>query len=205
MSPLHDYFLGSIWHREIIASPDQVITDFCRDRDVNCYRKGIKALLLAATTEDIYSKGSPSDLLYEMKMVESLINAAYLINQQDRYSELEIGDEDLFNPALFRYGHGRASDWHCFPRNLSLKEYKNPYLAMRRFFRVMDLPAWKSILNDIVDFALGEDSINDAEIDIDLVSVYIYLTKLIESAYLIEARKVAVPGGSVKVMVKTKA
>ena len=137
-------------------------------------------------------------------MLESLINAAYLIDNQGRHSPLQIGDQDLFNPNLFRGAHKYITDWAYFPRALSLKEYKDPYLAFSRFFEIMELSSWKFALQEILDFALSEYSIYDDDNDIDCLSVYIYLTKLIESAHLIEVREINRIRGSVKITVKTE-
>ena len=204
MNQLQDYLLGSIWYREPIVNPYQVISDFFFDADVKTYRKIVKAMMFAASKEEIYAKSSPSELLHNVEMLESLINAAYLINSQDRHSPVQISDQDLFNPDLFRDVNNALSDWANFPRALSLKEYKNPYLAIRRFFEVMELSSWKSALKEILDFALSEYSIYDDDNDIDCLSVYIYLTKLIESAHLIEVREINRIRGSVKITVKTE-
>jgi hypothetical protein len=53
----------------------------------------------------------------------------------------------------------------------------------------MDLPTWKKDLQEILDFALGKDSLFEAGIFIDCLPIYLHMTKLIEAAHLIDVRE----------------
>jgi hypothetical protein len=204
MKQEHDYIESSIWFKEEITDPYQVIADFFCAADLNAHRKIIKDLLSAASSEKIYNKDSPGDLLFHMKLYESIINAAYLINQEKKKSPLEISNYELFNPNLFR-GWGRdITDWDFLPRTLSLKEYKNPYVVLKRFFKFMDLETWKRNLQEILEFALGKDSLFETGVYIDCLSIYLQMTKLIEAVHLIDVREVYHIGGMIKDRMKTR-
>jgi hypothetical protein len=79
-----------------------------------------------------------------------------------------------------------------------LKEYKNPYVVFKRFFKFKELPKWKSDLQDILSYALGKDTLFEAGVYIDCLSIYLHLTKLIEAAHLVDAREIYHIGGMIK-------
>jgi len=194
----HDYIKTSIWYKDEITDPNQIIAEFFSAADLAANRKIIHSLLLAANSTKIYNKDAPGDLLFHMRLFESLIDAAYLINQEKRKSPLEISKYELFNPNLFR-GWGRdTSDWDFIPHSLSLKEYTNPYVAFKRFFKFKELPKWKNDLQEILNYALGKDSLFEAGIYIDCLSIYLHLTKLIEAVHLIDVRGIYHIGGMIK-------
>lgn len=194
----HDYIKTSIWYKDEITDPNQIIAEFFSAADLAATRKIIQNLLLAANSTKMYNKDAPGDLLFHMRLFESLINAAYLINQEKRKSPLEISNYELFNPNLFR-GWGRdTSDWDFIPHSLSLKEYTNLYVAFKRFFKFKELVKWKSDLQEILNYALGKDTLFEAGIYIDCLSIYLHLTKLIEAAHLIDVREIYHIGGMIK-------
>jgi hypothetical protein len=199
-----DYIGNSIWYKEEISDPYQVIAEFFSAADLISNRKIIKDMLLAANSERIYKKSSPGDLLFHFKLFESIINAAYLINQEKKESPLEIQDYDLLNPNLYRGWHRDTTDWDYLPRTLSMKEYRNPYLAFKRFFKFKNLLTWKSELQEILDYALVTDSLFEAGVNIDCLSIYLYLTKLVEAAHLIDVREIYHKGGMIKNRMKEK-
>ena len=81
---------------------------------------------------------------------------------------------------------------------LSLKEYKDPYAAFNRFFKFQTLEEWKTDFQTISEYALVRTSLFEACIEIDTLSIYIHLTKLIEAAHLIDVRENTHIGGHIK-------
>ncbi|HEY4290234.1 MAG TPA: hypothetical protein VGN00_24200 [Puia sp.] len=199
-----DYLENSNWYKEEITDPYQVIAEFFSAADMKGHRKIIKDLLFAANSKKIYSKDSPGDLLFHMKLFESLINSAHLINQEKKKSPLEISDYDVFNPNLFRGWDSDSNDWDFLPRSLSLKEYRDPYVVFKRFFKFMDLASWKRDLQEVLDFALVKDFLFEAGVFIDCLSIYLHLTKLIEAAHLIDVRETYHIGGMMKNRLKER-
>ena len=189
MKAAKDYLQTSLWYKEKITDPYQVIAEFFCSAGLTAYRKCIKAALGAASGKHIWRKYNPGDLLYEFKMIESVINAAYLINKENKTSPLIIKKESSFNPNLFCGWHVDSTQWDYFPRVLSFKEYVNPYLTFKRFFKYLSLPKWKQELQDLLEYALVETSLAEAGIEKDMLSLYLHLTKLIEAAHLIDVRE----------------
>jgi hypothetical protein len=130
--------------------------------------------------------------------MESIVNAAYLINQEEKKSPLNIAPNDIFNKNLYCGIKTYLSEWDYLPRFLSMKEYVNPYLAFKKFFKYQDLEKWKEDLHEILDYALVKDNFFNAGIEIDIFSIYFHLSKLVEAAHLIDVREVNHVAGHIK-------
>jgi hypothetical protein len=193
-----DYIDTSIWYKNEITDPYQTIAEFFTAADVAYYRKTIKGALNAACSSKIWNKSSPGDLLWLFERLESVINAAYLINKEKKKSPLSIGKEDVFNPNLYCSWHADQTKWNFFPRSLSLKEYIDPYLVFKRFFKYLKLPDWKQKIHDLVDYALVTTSVSEAALDFDTLTIYFQLTKLVEAVHLIDVREINHIGGHIK-------
>jgi hypothetical protein len=203
MKSANDYLQTSLWYKEKISDPYQVIAEFFCSGHLSSHRKCIKQALKAAAGKFIWRKFNPGDLLYDFKMIESVINAAYLINKENKTSPLTINKEGSFNPNLFCGWHRHSTQWDYFPRVLSFKEFANPYLAFKRFFKYLSLQKWKVELQDLLEYALVETSLSEAGIEKDMLSLYFYLSKLIEAAHLIDVREInhirGIPKNKIKI------
>jgi len=199
-----EYLESSLWYREEISDPYQVIAEFFSAADVVSHRKNIRDAIKAACSDYICNKRNPGDLLYDFKLLESVINAAYLLNKEKKKSPLTINKDNLFNPNLYCGWHADLTEWDYLPRMLSLKEYINPYLVFKRFFKYLTLAEWKRELNYILEYALGRKSLGEAGIEFDTLPIYFHLTKLIEAAHLIDVREVNHIGGTIKNRLKER-
>ncbi len=88
MEKQEEYLQSSLWYREPIIDPYQVIARFFDHMTISDCRKKVKRLVLAAGSAKAYRKDSPGNIIYFFKMIESVINAAYLINQEKKKSRL---------------------------------------------------------------------------------------------------------------------
>ncbi len=204
MKQEHDYIDTSIWYKNEITDPYQTITELFTAADLAYYRRTIKGALNAACSDKVWNKTSPGDLLWFLERLESGINAAYLINKEKKKSPLSIGKEDVFNPNLYCSWHADQSEWDFFPRSLSLKEYIDPYLVFKRFFKYLTLAEWKDELRELMEFALGKTSFSEACVDFDTLQIYFHLTKLVEAAHLIDVREITHICGRIKNRIKVK-
>ena len=82
MNQEHDYLKTSIWYGEEIPNPYDVIAEFFHDSDLPTHREVTADILLAACSERIYDREPLGDLLLQLKFVESVINAAYILNKE---------------------------------------------------------------------------------------------------------------------------
>jgi len=198
MKQEHNYLDSSIWYKEEIKDPYQTFAEYFSAADLVSHKKTVKEALNAASSDHIWGKRNPGDLLFSLGQLESIINAAFIINKEKKKSPLFIENDSLIDPNLFRGWIGGVTDWDYFPRMLSLKEYKDPYAAFKRFFKFQTLEEWKTDLQTISEYALVKTSLFEACIGIDTLSIYIHLTKLIEAAHLIDVRENTHIGGHIK-------
>lgn len=193
-----DYLKTSVWYKEPIEDPYQLIAEFFDSADIAYYRKHIKSIIQTAGSYNCWKKKDPGYLMDEFRLLESIINAAYLLNQQKKKDPLCIDPEDVFDPNLFVGWHGKLDAWDFFPRSLSFKEFANPYLVLKRFFRFQELAKWKQDLQCLLDYSLRSLNILEEEENINLFGLHSHLTKLVEAAHLIDVREVNHIGGRIK-------
>jgi len=204
MTQEHDYIDTSIWYKNVITDPYQTIAEFFTAADIAYYRKTIKRSINVASSDKFWNITSPGDLLWFFEKLESAINAAYLINLEKKKSPISVRKEDVFNPNLYCNWHGDLAEWDFFPRSLSLKEYIDPYVAFKKFFKYLTLDEWKEQLHELMEFALGKTSFSEGCVDFDTLPIYFHLTKLVEAAHLIDVREITHIGGSIKNRLKKK-
>lgn len=79
-----------------------------------------------------------------------------------------------------------------------MKEFIDPYLVFKKFFKTKEIGEWKKIMEKIFEFAITDASFFEGGLDLDALSVYFHLTKLFEAAHLIDVREVTHVGGQIK-------
>lgn len=140
MKQEHDYIDTSIWYKNEISDPYQAIAELFTAADVAYYRKTIKGALDAACSGKFWNKSSPGDLLWFFERLESVINAAYLINKEKKKSPLSIGKDDVFNPNLYCSWHADLNGWDFFSVLCRLKSILIPIWYLNGF-----LNSWLSL------------------------------------------------------------
>lgn len=193
----HEYLKTSVWFKDKITDPYQIIAAFFDAADIAHHRKIIRNILQVACSERCWEKQEQGHLLYEFSLLESVINAAWVLDQEKKKDPLLINPEDVFNPNLFVGWHGKLTKWDFLPRSLSYKEFANPYRVFKRFFRFQDITHWKEQLQLLMDYSLRSMNLLELE-DIRPLSLYFQLTKLVEAAHLIDVREVNHVGGHIK-------
>lgn len=183
------------WLYRVEKDPHQVITHFFAFAHVKSYRKMIKGVLLTAYRDKVYNKDEPGHIVVKFKAIESLIFSAHALEKEHKGNSAKVKGVDLLNKKVYCGQDGALTEWDYFPRSLSAKEFKNPYLVFSRFFKYQDLHKWRADLQEVLENALTK-SPNDMEVQ--PLPVYIHLTKLIESAHLINLREIAHVSGRKK-------
>jgi len=193
-----DYLATSIWYREVIEDPYQVIAEYFSYVSIDSFRKKFKGVLIAIEKDKLYRTDRPTDLLYDFKMIESVMNAAFIINHEKKKSPLDISPSDAFNKNLYCGRYSSHTDWDYFPRSISMKEFIDPYLAFKKFFKYKEIGEWKNVMERIFEYAITDASFFEGGLVFDALSVYFHLTKLFEAAHLIDVREVTHVGGMIK-------
>jgi hypothetical protein len=174
----HGYRKKSIWYKERITDPRQIISDFFIYSELEFYRKTIRQVVRVASSKRIWTTSEPGELVDEFKWLESVINAAYILNKKGKREFPKVA------PVA-----GTEIRQNFTPRFLTGKEYGNPYRVFKRFFRYRSIAVWKQELQGLLDHCIRSTSIMEEEDkEVDIIGLYVYLTKLVEAAYLIELR-----------------
>ncbi|MBE9460592.1 hypothetical protein ACFP1I_21850 [Dyadobacter subterraneus] len=167
----------SIWYREKIEDPIQVIRNFFDAYSLMNFKTYFYEVLNATSADHFYQKGSPSDVLYNLERLESIINVAYLINGEN----LEVTD---IEPKP-RVECSLKTNYEIFSSMLSKEEMLNPQEVLQSFFSYKSLKEWKETLIEINDFALSKHPAYEWGVWIDVLPVFIHSVKLAEVLYLI--------------------
>ena len=181
-----DPFQTFCWLREVIHDPYKVVTRCFENETIVTYRKTIKNSLFFVEKKKIFHKEHPCNLVFDFKVFNSVIKAADCINCQSREPTSHISSTDFMDTRLYSRESREFTEWDFFPRHLTRKEYKNPYRALKIFFQYQSAQQWELTLNDVLDAALSSYG---EETDLDLLSIYYYLLKLMEALNLIELRE----------------
>ncbi|MCE7044599.1 hypothetical protein [Dyadobacter sp. CY312] len=167
----------SIWYRERIHDPFQVIHDFFDASSLASFKANFYEVLKATSEDQFYQKGSPNEVLHYLERFESMINVAYLINGE------ELG---------IRFMNSKSDNRHLFQLNqkmshtlLSTDQISDPQKVLASFFEYKSLKEWKEALIEINDFALSKHPAHEWGVWIDVLSVFVYSVKLAEALYLI--------------------
>jgi len=198
MKKENDYLQSSIWYKQEITDPYQLLAEFFSTYNVSYMRKAIWQIIRAAYSEKVWAKGTPEDLLFHFENIESVINACFIINLEHKQSPIEVNNEQLFNRNLFRSWQANYTDWDEMPKFLLLKEYHNPYSCIKRFFKYNNIHEWKGLLSKLIQYAFSNSSIYEELTDFDTLTVVNKLSGLIEAIHLIDVRENIHIGGLLK-------
>ncbi|MGN7890329.1 hypothetical protein [Dyadobacter sp. 22481] len=177
----------SIWYRQRIIDPFRVIADFFDAYSLMSFKANLYDVLQAVSADHFYQKGSPSDVLYIFERLESVINAAYLINNGGIQAKF-IKPGDLIERVKIRQEIN--SSWEMLPSLLNSEEMTNPQKVLTSFFDYKSLRDWKQELTEVYNFALSKHPACEWGVCIDSLSVFVYSVKLVEALYLFHSEHI---------------
>lgn len=153
-------------------------------------RSKIAGILKTAYSERYWKITSTVDVLFFFQKLWQLIFAANKINGECRSEEPKIVERNSINPLLYRSSKTDGSDWGDFPRTLSFKEFADPYIALKRFFKLQPVNEWNKQLELLAEYTLSGSSITEAfDLKMDSHGQFRYLVKLVEATHLIYVRE----------------
>ena len=191
---LKDLLDTQCWLYDVNTDPYQVFAEAFSTAVIGSFRRFIKNIMHYAETNEIYSEKSPCDVLLFMRMVRSLIKASDNLKGIKK-GPIIVTEAEAFNKKYFRSHYITTSDWEDFPHFLSVKEFCNPYMVFKKFFKYQHADKWLYDLKEIVDAALSNYK---GELGLEMIAMYSHLVKLIEAAHLINVREVTHIGGILK-------
>ncbi len=189
--------LKSIWHPDGITDPYQVIAEFFSAQSLYNTRKHLFRIVDTAYSYKSWKGENPEEVLYDMDKLESLFNAAWMINKERKTTPITFNRSDDLNPNLFYHDNGSYNAWDQIPRSLSYKEYQDPYRAFRTIFKRRKLDKWLHELREITRMALSKDYYAEFSASPSHFLLH-HLYKLVEAAHLINIREINHVGGRIK-------
>jgi hypothetical protein len=189
-----DVFETHCWLYDVVSDPYQIFAEVFSTAGMDFLRRFIKKISHYAEANEICWQKSPSNVLFFMRVIRSLIKAADHL-KEIKNGPITVSEGDVFDKKYYRSHYLSSSGLEDFPRFLSVKEFCNPYKVFRKFFKYQDAEEWVHDLEEIVDSALSK---NHGELDLEMISIYSHLVKLTEAAHLINVREVNHVGGILK-------
>jgi len=178
-----------------MSDPRTVIQDFFSALPLPQYRKYINSCLRAANSRHYWTKEDPGSLLYFQQKIEDLMDAAKLLSNGKAGSKKpktvlspEELEREMIDPVLYMDKYQGHTQWETFPRYLTKKEFLDPYLVFRRFFRYKSRNSWRNDFREIIFYALSPHSCSEDLVDLDLLKMSRHLLKLTEAAHLVLLR-----------------
>jgi HEPN domain-containing protein len=164
-----------------ISNPLSVLADFFYDDWLPGHLNRLKEWRDYILKDDYFrgKKNSPAELLYFHKLNLCLIEAVYLLKDDDDSISTQQQLDNLT---------GEKSDWRDFPNNLNEAELLDPYLVFKDFFANYSLPQYREILYDWLEHGLSCKAANEFIETKDLLKVYENLQKLYSATWLIHQR-----------------
>ncbi|WP_018627342.1 hypothetical protein [Niabella aurantiaca] len=193
--PPKDPFDTYCWSYAVITDPYQVFAECFMFADIGAFRKTIRQVLLSAAEDKVYKKEQPASALDLFKAITSVILAAQVLCRQKKTSGLKIEQQQFTDKRLYARPGACCAEWEYLPKNLSAKEYGDPYKVFHRFFKYQDVAQWRQSINQALGYALAG---NAEGCSIHLLKLYVHLTKLMEAAHLIDVREVLHVDGVLK-------
>ena len=190
-----DPFKTHCWAYTIVTDPYQVFAECFIFADIGSLRKTIRQVLCSVDRKKVHNKDEPASVLDLFNAVTSVMLAAWELYRQKKTSALKIEPGQFTDKRLYARPGTNCAEWDYLPKNLSAREYQNPYKVFSRFFKHGDAAQWQHHIKEVLSYALSSCT-NDCELD--LLKLYLQLTRLMEAAHLIDVREVLHIGGHLK-------
>lgn len=179
-----------------ITSAYIALSHFFEVFDLPSARNYIQTSLLAANSNKPWKGACPADLVYFYAAYKKLFSAAVIIagsgcTRQTAIIATAAGGPvpDFTNLSLYCRLYDATEYWLYIPRHLSVKEFFNPYKALKKAVRSLTKEdAYDDLFDTIVQYALSYGSFTDASLEWDTLQLNIMLQKLMEAAYLSHVR-----------------
>ncbi|MBO9591588.1 MAG: hypothetical protein J7599_01685 [Niabella sp.] len=181
--PTTDPFQTECWSLEKTINPYRVFVRCFTDAgDLDKLRKLLLHVFLFIHPFKPQHKECFYDVHLAFMAINSVIEAAhYLCNtveKQEPTAAPSIPDSLLKNDVSVE----ERSFTAYF---ISVEEYLDPLKVFQAFFEYQPRGDWRANLHEILYYCTTDDSI---QVEMDLFSLWFYLTKLLEAAYIITQR-----------------
>lgn len=172
-----------------VQNPLSIVDDFYSVDSIGYHRKFLKKWRKAVLSKHHFTNSyeGPCQLVFMHELNVQLLEASYLLflNYQTRWPKKKLTDEDL---------EKAKANWSYFPQNLSEKQLRDPYLALKKLFRKMLLQEYRDHLQVWLTYALNNSPVSsETYIPGDLITIYERLLKLYSATWIIYQIEIHMP------------
>lgn len=169
-----------------VRNPLLVLKDFFADDLLPGHLERLKQWRNCVLENGYYKgqKNSPAELVCFYMLNLSLIEAAHLLKETDT------------PPSVLQNSpqpEQEKNAWRDYPKNLSETELQNPLQVVKDFFVNYNLPQYRAMLYEWLEYGLSSSAVREFIETVDLIGVYENLQKLYSAAWVIYQRSSSHP------------
>ncbi|MBB3056727.1 HEPN domain-containing protein [Mucilaginibacter gotjawali] len=172
-----------------IENPMSVVADFFFADSVKGHGKRLKEWRYYVVNDEHYNekRHGPGTLLFVYDLNLKLLEAMFLL--LCTYKNFSYQQEKLTEAQL----EAEKEQWEYYPKNLTLKEQLNPYIAVKKVFKKIKPQAYRDHLHEWSHVALYNNADTEGLYAGEIIAVYENLLKLYSAAWLIYQRESGKP------------
>lgn len=155
----------------------------------------MECILHTASARYSWKKGDPYNVVYFLQKLTQLAKAAYVIDAPYAIRMDAIttppeknGPPDLSITENYFTGHIHGDAWSSLPRNLTAKQYHDPYKAISKFCKYTTSDEWDRIFSELAEYALSRYTPEEMLYPYNLLTVRKRLLQLLEACHLVRVR-----------------
>jgi hypothetical protein len=178
-----------------ITNAYKEVSEFFHGFNLPAARDYIQTSLLAASSKKIWKKNCAANLVSFYDDLKMLFTAAATITAGGckRQSCIIVTAEgrlvpDFTNFNLYCKPYDETEYWLYIPHYLSVKEFFNPYKALKKAVHYIKNDEYGAVFDEILQYALSHDSFLESPIEWNALQMNIMMQKLAEACYLLHVR-----------------
>lgn len=166
-------FETKFWNGNEISNPFDAVNAFIAYGHIDYYKQVLSDVVLSTQKEEIYNKGHLDDVFIFYTLMRSFLKSSRRLPYDS--------DKWKYREAVTDCG----SVLH--QSSLSTAEYNDPFMVFRNAFNTLSLADFECFLCEIISLALSPYL---AGYEIDLITPYIHLIKMLDAAQVLKERGV---------------
>ena len=166
-------FETKFWNGNEISNPFDAVNAFIAYGHIDYYKQMLSDVVLYTQKEEIYKKGHLDDVFIFYTLMRSFLKSSRRLpynSDKWKYREAVTACKSVLHLA-----------------SLSTAEYNDPFMVFRNAFKTISLAAFECFLCEIISLSLSPYL---AGYEIDLITPYIHLIKMLDAAQVLKERGV---------------
>jgi len=165
-------FETHFWAGDSAGNPFKAIDAFFTFAKLDYYKQILSEVVIYCYKPKVYKDDNPSDVFILYSVLKSFLRVCYCLHQKSKKWKVKTS---LRSETVFHLS------------SLTKEEYDNPFMVFQKAFELKSLEAFEMFLYQILELSLSPYS---SDSDSDVMTPYIYLTKMLDAAALIRERGV---------------